>query len=165
MFVDRGAKHQESWLLRRTIKKWPTFSSSTKVVISLLFSSSFLFSTAYFQAKHGRDKGLGCQDWNEYKRILQLSDSPHIFIDGLSASTSEEEVRDMLEQAGKVIKVTLRPSISHEGCKCGYASYEDAPSARLGLFKLSTKQVEGRRLAARLVESLEEEVRVFDVLS
>ena len=71
----------------------------------------------------------------------------------------------MLEQAGKVTKVTLRPSNSHEGCKCGYASYEDAQSARLGLFKLGTNQVEGRRLAARLVENLEEQVRVFDVLA
>ena len=67
----------------------------------------------------------------------------------------------MLEQAGKAIKVMLRPSSSHEGCKCAYASYEDAPSARLALFKLTTKQVEGRRLTARLVESLEEEVRDF----
>ena len=137
-----------------------SFSSSI-----LLLSFILLLSTAYFQAKHGRDKGLGCEDWEEYKRILQLSNSPHIFIDGLSASMNEEEVLDMLEQSGKVINLTLIPSSSHEGCKCAYASYEDTPSARLGSFKLSTKQVEGRRPAVRLVENFDEEVRVFDVLA
>ena len=133
--------------------------------LSLVLFIIILLSTAYFASKHGREVGLGCQDWNDYKRTLQLSDSSHIFIDCLSASISDKEVLDMLEQAGKVTKVTLRTSSSHEGCKCAYASYENAPSSRLGLFKLSTKQVEGRRLASRLVESLEEQVRVFNVLA
>ena len=31
-------------------------------------------STADFRAKHGRDTGLGCEDWEEYKQMVGLSD-------------------------------------------------------------------------------------------
>ena len=167
VFVDRGAKQLKISPVRgRTIKKWSTVSSSTKVFSSLLFSSSFFLSTADFEDKYGRDTGLGCEDWDEYRRMLdQASDSMTVFIDCLSASTSEEEVRDMLEQAGKVTWLTINPSISHEGCNSAYVIFEHATSSGYTFSTIDNKEVEGERLAVRIVRSLEEEVRVFDVLA
>ena len=40
----------------------------------LFYSSSLCLLTADFQAKHGRDTGLGCEDWEEYKQMVGLSD-------------------------------------------------------------------------------------------
>jgi len=71
VFVDSMKEHQESWLFRRTIKKWPTVSSSMKVCFLSLALFILLLSTAYFQANYGMWFGLDLQDYDQYKRALQ----------------------------------------------------------------------------------------------
>ena len=167
VFVDSMVTHQEIGLLKTTIKKSPTVSSSTKVYflsLSLVLFILLLLSTDDFTSKHGRNFGLGFEDWEEYKQGIEISNSPHIFIDRLPASTSEEEVRDMLEKARKPTKVVLRPFSSHEGCKYAFVIYEDAPSTYT-LPTIDNTEVEDERLAERIVESSDSEVRVFDVLA
>ena len=72
VFVDRLVKHQEILLLKTTIKKWPTVSSSTKVcLLSLVLFILLLLSTADFQANYGMCFGWDLQDYDQYKQALQ----------------------------------------------------------------------------------------------
>ena len=57
LFVDRRGEHQERWLLRRAIKKWPTFSSSTKVCyLSLVLFTLLLPNSLLCQQARSRQR-------------------------------------------------------------------------------------------------------------
>ena len=112
---------------------------------STLACFPFSLSTAEFEEKYGRDTGLNCQDWDEYRRIL--TDIVNIFVENLPFHKTEDDIAAFFAQAGCPVKslALFLPTDRTEQVQnlgAGYVTFESGEDAERAVDTLNGRVME-----------------------
>jgi DNA repair exonuclease SbcCD ATPase subunit len=133
-------------IYRRRTPRGVAFGKNRTEVASLLEQYE-----AEFEEKYGREMGLECQDWDEYQRFFEGTESLElekaIFVDNLPFHKTEDDIAAFFSQAGCPVKslALFLPADRTEQVQnlgAGYVKFESGADAERAVDTLNGRVME-----------------------